>query len=316
MKATSGRLLTRLGLVTISVLMIAVFLRPASAQLPVLPGLSASAPHLTFGPGDVFVSTENGGPPEWWNADGTFHSVLASVLPGSSAEGMRFDAAGNLYLTHWWPTQAIEVFNNSGLTQGTFGSGYNCQPHAIAFDAAGNAYVGQAACTGAVLKFPPGGGPPIAAYFVTPENFGSFWVELAADGCTLFYTSAGPNVKRFNVCTNAQLSDFNQAPVPGGVAHGLRLLPDGGVLVSTGAVISRLDASGALVQTYSAPTSDVQFWAGLDLVGDGTFWATNYYAFYAYWGTRPNVYKFDLATGAALASFNTGTPVVDVVVSR
>jgi hypothetical protein len=37
----------------------------------------------------------------------------------------------------------------------------------------------------------------------------------------------------------------------------------------------------------------------VDIVGDGTFWASN--AFSA------NIYKFDLETGAILASFNAGT---------
>jgi hypothetical protein len=34
-------------------------------------------------------------------------------------------------------------------------------------------------------------------------------------------------------------------------------------------------------------------------VGDGTFWASNAYT--------DNIYKFDLTSGAVLASFNTGT---------
>src|SRR5213592_3739706 len=91
--------------------------------------------------------------------------------------------------------------------------------------------------------------------------------------------------------------------MPGGETHALNVLPDGGVLVSTGQVVSRLDAAGALVQTYSV-SGESQYWTGVDLVGDGTFWAVNYYA--------SNVYKFDLATGAVLASFNTGPPVQTV----
>ena len=118
------------------------------------------------------------------------------------------------------------------------------------------------------------------------------------------------DVKRFDVCTDTQLADFNRAPLPGGETHGLRVLPDGGVLVTSGAVVSRLDSTGALVQTYRVSTGEPQYWAGVDLVGDGTFWAVNYLS--------SNVYKFDLTTGAVLASFTTGTPaqtVVDVGVS-
>jgi DNA-binding beta-propeller fold protein YncE len=40
-------------------------------------------------------------------------------------------------------------------------------------------------------------------------------------------------------------------------------------------------------------------WAGLDLVGDGTFWVANY--------DTSNIYRFDLTTGAVRDVFNTGT---------
>jgi len=193
-------------------------------------------------------------------------------------------------------TDTVEVFGPLGQPQGTFGSGYDCAPHAIVFDAAGTtAYVGQAGCTGAVLKFAPGQSP--IAFTVAPDTQGSFWIDLAADACTIFYTSWGPNVKRFDGCAGVQLPDFNVAPMPGGATQDLRVLPDGGVLVSSGQVIARLSASGALVQTYEV--AEPGFWAGLDLVGDGTFWAANY--------ETSNVYKFDLTTGTVLSSFNAGT---------
>jgi len=145
------------------------------------------------------------------------------------------------------------------------------------------------------LKFAPGQSP--IAFTVAPDTQGSFWIDLAADACTIFYTSWGPNVKRFDGCAGVQLPDFNVAPMPGGATQDLRVLPDGGVLVSSGQVIARLSASGALVQTYEV--AEPGFWAGLDLVGDGTFWAANY--------ETSNVYKFDLTTGTVLSSFNAGT---------
>jgi outer membrane protein assembly factor BamB len=114
----------------------------------------------------------------------------------------------------------------------------------------------------------------------------------------------GPNVKRFDGCAGVQLPDFNQQPLPGGLTHDLRVLPDGGVLVASGQVIARLDASGALVQTYEGPPENT-LWAGLDLAGDGTFWAGNYFS--------SNVYRFNLATGAIVTSFNAGTPPNTVV---
>jgi hypothetical protein len=267
----------------------------------------------TFARGDVFVSLEPGSV-QWRRSTGTLVRTLTGAVPGY-AEGMSFDASGRLYLTRWrlnvspsTTGNTTEVFDVDGRPIGTYGSGYDCDPHAIVFDAGGTGYVGQAGCTRAVLKFVPGQ-PPLALA-VASENAGAFWIDLGADGCTLFYTSWGPNVKRYDGCARVQRSNFNKASLPGGEAHDLRVLPDGGVLVSSGDVIARLDASGALVRTYQVP-GEYRPWTGLDLVGDGTFWAGNY--------ESSNVYRFNLATGAVLSAFNTGTPphtVVDVLVRK
>lgn len=245
------------------------------------------------------------------NTDRPWNGGTAAVSTAAQA-GMGFDPSGRLYVTRWrldsdpaHTGNTTEVFDVTGQSLGSFGSGYDCDPHAIVFTATGTAYIGQAGCTGAVLKLVPGQAPVVFA--VAPDNQGSFWIDLAPDGCTLYYTSWGPNAKRFNVCTGAQRSNFNIVPLPGGEAHDLRVLPDGGVLVSSGDVISRLNASGARVQTYSV-AGEYRPWTGLDLVGDGTFWAGNY--------ESSNVYRFELTTGAVLSAFNTGTPPHTVVSIR
>ena len=256
-------------------------------------GVDAS---LTFAPGDVLVSLETG-PVQWWRA-GRLERVLAGIIPGTG-EGLAFDATGKLYVTRWCTELCtdgnVEMFDSRGVPLGPFGSGYDCSPHAIVF-AAGAAYVGQAGCTCAIRKLVPGQ-PPVE-FAVAPENQGSFWIDLAADGCTMFYTSWGFHVKRFDVCAGAQRPDFNAAPLPSGNTMDLRVLPDGGVLVASGDVIVRLDASGAPVQTYAVTGST--FWTGLALVGDGTFWAGSY--------DSSAVYRFDVATGNVLSGFNAGTP--------
>ena len=267
----------------------------------------------TFGSGDIFVSIETG-TVQWRRSTGALVRTLAGAVQGY-AEGMGFDAAGRLHVTRWrlnvspaTSGNTTEVFDVNGQPAGTYGSGYDCDPHAIVFDASGAGYVGQAGCAGGVLKFAPGQPPVLLP--AAPDYAGVFWIDLGADGCTLFYTSWGPNVKRYDACARVQRSNFNKAPLPGGAAHDLRVLPDGGVLVSSGDVIARLDASGTLLRTYQVP-GESQPWTGLDLAGDGTFWAGNY--------ETSNVYRFDLATGTVLSAFNTGTPphtVVDVVVRK
>jgi hypothetical protein len=265
-----------------------------------------AAPNPPASTGDVFVSLEPG-PVQWWRADGTFRATLISTVSGTG-EGMGLDSAGNLYVTRWCVDpgcgngSAIEVFNPAGISQGRFNGSFDCGPHAIVFDVADNAYVGQAGCTGSILKISPGG--TRTQFPVATENEGTFWLDLAPDGCTVFYTSWGPNVKRYNVCTRQQLPNFNVGPLPGGgETHDVRVLPDGGALVSNGELVVRLNAAGAIVRTYSMPEST--YWTGLDLVGDGTFWVGNYFT--------SNVYRFDLATGQVVDGFNTATPARTVV---
>jgi Bacterial Ig domain len=261
----------------------------------------------TFVTGDVFVSLETGSV-QRWRPDGTLYPTLWSAIRGTGA-GMGFDQRGRLFVTRGRLDQnaaetgnITEMFETSGNSRGGFGTGYDCDPHAIVFDAAGTAYVGQAGCSGAILKIASGQAP--VALPAAAENQGASWIDLASDGCTIFYTSSGPNVKRFDACAGVQLADFNVAGLPGDAAQDLRILPDGGVLVSSGDVIARLDAAGVVVHTYRAP-EEFSRWSGIDLAADGTFWAANY--------ESSNLYRFDLATGAVLSGFNTGTPPHTVV---
>jgi exopolysaccharide biosynthesis polyprenyl glycosylphosphotransferase len=279
-------------------------------------GLAADPAALAagFAPGDLFVSLRTG-QVQWFGPDGRLKAVLANRIQGK-AEGMGFDAAGNLYVTHYcadasWclAGNAVEVFDPLGTSRGAFGGGYDCNPYAVAFDRGGRVYVGQADCTGDLLVF-DAGGARLAALDVAIDWRGAARIDLAPDGCTLHYTSQGPNVKRYDVCAGRQLADFNAAPLPGGVAHALRLLPDGGALVAVADAIARLDARGVLTRTYDV-SGEPDLWLGLDLAGDGTFWASNY--------GSSNVVRFDLATGTVLAVFNTGTPtttIKDVLVRR
>lgn len=264
---------------------------------------AAPANGATFSPGDVFVSLDTG-QVQWRRADGTLVAVLNGTNDGH-AEGMGFDAAGNLYVTHWFGTNfsgnTVDEFDTTGTLKGTFGSGYNCNPMSIVFDATGRAFVGQADCDADILQF-SATGVLQSSFDAATETRGTVWVDIGSDLCTIFYTSQGTNVKRFDVCGNSQLPDFNAAPLPepSNGAHALKLLPDGGVLVADFSSIVRLDASGHIVQTYSADSESPQCWLGVALTADGaSFWASN-------WCTS-NVHRFDLSSGLSLQSFHTGT---------
>jgi hypothetical protein len=281
------------------------------AGLLVVHSHGAGALDIAFERGDVFVSLESG-PVQWWTETGVPRGVLAPTVAGTG-EGMAFDNSGNLYVTRWCydpmcsTGNTVEMFSSRGYSLGPTGRGYNCTPHAIVFDWTGpnigSAYVGQSGCRKSILKFVPGELAP-SEFLVAEDNLGVFWLDLASDRCVLFYTSFGPNVKRYDACAGTQLPDFNLAPLPGGIAQDVRVLPGGGVLVSSGQVIVRLDPGGAVAQTYEIP-GEGALWAGIDLVDDGTFWAGNYFS--------SNVYRFDLSTGLAITGFNSGTPANSVV---
>jgi hypothetical protein len=256
----------------------------------------------SFSRGDIFVSLKTGAV-DWFNADGT---TLRGVLTGTAAghaEGMGFDAAGNLYVAHWCGDgscttgDTIEKFNQTGSLMGTFGKGYFCNPTSLDFDSnSGNVFVGQADCTGNVLEFASNGNS-LGSFAVAPENRGSMWMALAGDGCTVLYTSQGTDVLQFNTCANVQLQNFNTAPLPD-IGNQVRLMDDGGVLVATNSVIVRLDSDGNVAQTYTP--AGPALWFGLALSLDGkSFLAANF--------GSSDVVTVDLATGAELGRFNTGS---------
>ncbi len=272
-----------------------------------LPTRRAEAANLTFGPGDVFVSLSNGSI-QWRGPDGTLKGTLVNPTTNGYAEGMGFDVQGNLYAATWYGTggltgNTVALFTPAGVYSANFGSGYDCNPTSLDFDSTGNVYVGQADCSKVLLQF-NAVGVLQNSYSLATEVRGSNWIDLAGDECTVFYTSEGPNVKRFNTCADAQLSDFTPAPLPGSTAYAIRILPDDTVLVADADLIVRLDGNGNVMQTYNTPmtlTENGHWWVGLDLDVDGTsFWASNRYT--------NNVWKFDIASANTLLSFNTNTP--------
>ena len=244
-----------------------------------------------FQAGDILISMTDG-TVEWRRRDWTLVKVLAGGT-GGQAKGLAFDSSGNLYVTHWIGSGSsgndVMTFDRNGNPTGLFGSGYDCNPSSIVFDNSGNAYVGQADCNTQIFKF-DSLGDPLAQYDVAVQSRGSYHIVLDPNQCTMYYTSEGPDVKRFNVCNNTQLADFNSAPLPDpvGGAQQFSLLPGGGMLVADFSTIARLDASGNLVRTYDAPANNC--WLGMALDQDGTsFWASNW--------CGSSVTRFDLATG-------------------
>src|ERR1051326_3410356 len=162
---------------------------------------------LPYTTGDVYVSLRNGTVREY-TPTGT---LVQTLVTGRSGEltGSAFDSSQNFYVTAGFTGGDVIKFNNTGVLQGTFGSGYVNHPESILFDKAGNAWVGAAdeAAGPGILKEFSSTGTPLATFNLAAEDRGADWIDLAADGKTIFYTSEGSLVKRFDVSTNTQLPD-------------------------------------------------------------------------------------------------------------
>src|SRR5262249_21999048 len=142
-----------------------------------------------------------------------------TLLTGSDSfeeTGACFDKAKNLYTTNFGstdPANRLSKFGPNGvLLQGSFGGGFNQSPNSCVVDGAGAVYVGfsdgEGGFAGGGLVKLNSSGIVQGTFIPDPEARGTDNIDLADDQCTLYYTSSGTSIKRFNVCTNHQLPDF------------------------------------------------------------------------------------------------------------
>jgi hypothetical protein len=151
------------------------------------------------------------------------------------------------------------------------------EPEALVVDADGNMYVLASNTMYALTA----AGALRATYRLGTVSATS--MDLAADQCTMFVVS-GTTVRRFNVCTGTPLPDF------GPVAHdslGVRILPDGGVLLSRPDAIDRYTAGGTLARTYAVTGLPIA--VGL-ANGGNSVWLARFCVF--------DLVEMDLGTGA------------------
>jgi sugar lactone lactonase YvrE len=246
--------------------------------------------------GDVYVGIGNGRVAHYSNT-GVLIETLNSTTGAGATTGMCFDGAGNLYSTDFTANTISKYSPSGALLASHFGSGYNASPESCVLNAAGQFYIGQADGLHTVRKLDAAGNL-LASYSpnVTGGR-GTDWIDLAADQCTLYYTGENAVVKRFNVCTNTQLSAFVTAPSPFCFAHRLRL--NGELILACSNAVYRYSAAGTLLHTYpgasfSPATTDL-FALNLD-PDNATFWTAA--------ETAHQIYRINIATGAQVSTFN------------
>jgi hypothetical protein len=245
---------------------------------------SVTATADPFVQGQIFASSRN--EVRVFNPNGTLAQTLTTTgLPNT---GSAFDSAGNLYVTGF-NTAAVFRFDNNGAPLPNYGSGYSGHPESIVFAANGNTFVGAANTN--VIQQRNAAGSLVASYTVTVGPRGTDWVDLAADQRTIYYTSEGTTIRRFDTVTMTQLPDFTTS---GNTMYAFRILDDGGVLASNTTNVLRFNSAGAIIQTYDTAGED--FYFALNLDPDGTsFWTAGIFT-----GT---IYRFNIATGALITSF-------------
>src|SRR4029434_2750764 len=149
------------------------------------------------------------GPIQLRAADGTLKPPLVSPFY-APAKGLAFDAAGNLFVSHWWDAggttgNTLVKFRPDGSYIGSFGSLYYCNPTGMIVDKNGNVFVGEAECERKIVKL-SSAGLVVETFHVPFEIGGVRWLELAANGCSLYYTSASVNILRYDVCSSTPLT--------------------------------------------------------------------------------------------------------------
>jgi streptogramin lyase len=242
--------------------------------------------------GDLYVGMDVGKVGHFTNT-GTLVETLDSTHTQTST-GMCFDASGSLFSTQQL-SNAVSKFGASGtLLAANFGSGYNQGPKSCVVMADGRILMGQAGGTHSVRKLDASGNL-IATYSPAVGPEGTNWINLGGDQCTLYYTSGGTLVRRFDVCTNSQMSDFATAPT--GPCHAHRVRPNGEVLLTCDTAIYRFGPSGNLLQTYGSsltPSPGALIALSLD-PDNASFWVAD---------APSQAYRVDITTGVEIDTFS------------
>jgi streptogramin lyase len=244
--------------------------------------------------GELYVGLDFGKIGHYTNA-GLLIETLDSTHGSTKSAGMCFDGSGNLFSTQF-QANTVSKFNPGGsLLAANFGTGYNQNPESCAINTAGQIFIGQTGGTHQVRKL-DASGSLLATYSPTVGPQGTNWIDLGGgDECTLYYTSGGTLIRRFDVCTNSQLSDF--ATAPSGPCYAHRVRPNGEVMVTCSDAVYRFGPSGNVLQTY--PGTSLQpstvFLITVNLDPDNTtFWVAD---------GPSQVFRVDIATGVQVSTF-------------
>ena len=271
--------------------------------------------------GEIFVAI-GGGQYQVWHFDFSttppntlVDTVTGNGVTGDINAGCAFDSMYHPFTTD---VTANEVFKDMIDDPQTpietipvLAKAGGAQPTSVAFDSLGNSYVGVAGGNGLIEEYGPNGTlVQTLPVNTTKLKGGSAWMDLSADGKTIYFTNGTNIVSQFAV-SSSRINKF--ASISGATLFGLRVLTPAaqnatagltggpGLLLvaavfSGSSSIQLLNGSGKTIMTYSA-TNESNFRV-ITLDPNGTsFWAGN--------PTTNNFYRFDFAGGTPKGPFST-----------
>src|SRR6266540_4019569 len=264
---------------------------------------TASGAGVPYGLGDVFAGDSNG-LIKHFSPAGALLDTLDTLSGSAEDTGMCFGESGNLRSTNF-TANTMTLFDNMGnIVTPSWGGPFNQHPESCVLNAVGDIYVGQADGSRDVLKFAPSGAL-LGSFNVATGPRGSDWIDLAGDQCTIYYTSEGNTIRRFDVCANAQLPDFAAGFTDAGsstVCYALRIRINGEVMVACTDKIYRLSTTGTVIQSYPLPAGETSFLFAMNLdLDNASFWTAGF--------TSGNIYRISIATGALITQFAAGSAV-------
>jgi hypothetical protein len=164
----------------------------------------AARADTVFQSGQVFASTGFSTVGVYDASSGNQVSTLTDSTGEPYTTGSAFDSNDNFYVTDD-TSGDISEFSPTGAPMGQFATGLQ-NPESLVFDSSGNLYVGQQT-TPYVAEFTPSGQRLADIGPLQTELYGADWIDLSSDQCTLYYTTEGTDILRYDKCTNTRSAD-------------------------------------------------------------------------------------------------------------
>jgi hypothetical protein len=259
-----------------------------------------------FERGDVLASVGNPSAIARFAADGTAKGTLAD---SAGAGPLCFDVSGEHLIA-----PGAGLYDSTGaLLASAWGSMQIPVNGSCTVDRSGSVFVGGGPTSGDATT----GRGTIRRFDLTGHLLHSYdvdvtgraynravtSVDLAPDQCTIYYDlDGGDEIMRYDVCTDTQKDRFAG---PGPVCDGLRVRPNGQVVVTCDTYGSLFDSSGVWVHDFDNPTfyNSLRYTA-LDPDGS-SLWMGEWHGVVA---------RYDIASGQKLGSWSAGSGLHGVAV--